>query len=391
MPRVALNLLYLDPGRTGGMEVVARALLPELAAALPSDWTVAAIINRRAAEETSGPWHQLDAVHVIDVDVASRPRWALAEQRSVPAAAARLGADLLHSLGNMGPWKAGVPHLVTVNDLIHHRAPAPGLALKGKITGGLVVGGARRADRVAVAATQTAEDLGEIAGVERQRIDVIPYGIAEPSVAPVAAGELRERLGLGDRPLVLSPSARQPHKNLDRLLQAHALLDGPRPLLVLPGYATAQDEQLRARARALGIDDDIKLLGWVQDDELEGLYAASRLLVFPSLYEGFGLPVLEAMQRGLPVACTNRGSLDEIAGDAALEFEPEDPQAIASAVARLLTDEQLRTDLIAKGRAHAARFTWQACASGYVGSYHRTLGLVRPQEPSARAAGSPGA
>lgn len=391
MARVALNLLYLDPGKTGGMEVVARDLIPELAASLPDDWSLSAIVNRRAAQDSSGPWHQLESLRVVDVDIASRPAWVKAEMRAVPAAARALGADLLHSFGNLGPWRPGLPQLITVNDLIHHAVtpPAAPLQLGGRttplpdprpvlhrrITGGLVVGGAKRATRVAVSATQTAEDLGRFAGIARSRIDVIPYGIAPPAMAPVPEAELRARFDLGDRQLVLSPSARQPHKNLDRLLQAHAALEHPRPLLVLPGYATAQDEVLRARAEQLGITDDVRMLGWVEQDELEGLYAASTLLVFPSLYEGFGLPVLEAMLRGLPVACSNRGSLDEVAGDAALEFDPEQPTEIAAAIQRLTRDEALRDDLIERGRAQAARFTWSACAAGYLASYQRTLGL----------------
>src|SRR5690606_34144851 len=149
-----------------------------------------------------------------------------------------------------------------------------------------------------------------------------------------------------ERPLILSPSARQPHKNLPRLLEAHALLEAPRPLLVLPGYATTQDGPLQAKTRELGIEDDVRWLGWVRQDELEALFLASELLVFPSLYEGFGLPVLEAMLRGLPVACSDRGSLAEVAGDAALIFDAEDPHDIAAAMRRLITDSDLRERLI---------------------------------------------
>lgn len=372
MTHVALNLVYLDPGKTGGMETVARALLPALLEALPSDWELTCLINRNAAADRTGPWHET-AVHVIDVDVASRPAWVRAELRAVPRAAKQLRADLLHSFGNMGPWRSPVPHLLTVNDLIHHRAPAPGLALKGRITGGLVMGGAKRADRVAVSATQTKQDLTELAGIPPERIDVIPYGIAAPTVTPVAEAALRARFDLGDRPLILSPSARQPHKNLERLLQAHAQLPAPRPLLVLPGYTTAHDGPLQEQTRALGIQDDVRWLGWIDQDELEGFYVCSQLLVFPSLYEGFGLPVLEAMLRGLPVACSDRGSLAEIAGDAALIFDPLDAGAIAAATGRLLTDDALRETLMGAGRAQAARYTWANCAAGYVESYRRTL------------------
>ena len=371
MTRVALNLTYLDPGRTGGMEVVARELLPALVAAAPADWELVALMNPRAAA-AEGPWNAMDVVE-IPVDVSNRVAWVRAELTTVPKAARRLGADLIHSLGNTGPWRSKVPRSVTVNDLIHHRIPHPGLALKSRATGAFVAGGARRAARVIVAATQTKHDLVQLAGVDPGHIDVVPYGISKPSVQATPEAELRTRFDLADRPLVLSPSARQPHKNLDRLIVAHAELATPRPLLVLPGYSTGHDGPLQQHARELGVEDDVRWLGWIDQADLEGLFACSELLVFPSLYEGFGLPVLEAMQRGLPVACSSAGSLAEIAGDAALIFDPEDPAAIAGAIDRLHGDQALRAKLVAAGLQQAVGYTWAACAEGYVTSLQRTL------------------
>ncbi|MDO9355091.1 MAG: glycosyltransferase family 1 protein [Solirubrobacteraceae bacterium] len=374
MSRIALNLTYLDPGRTGGMEVVARALLPALMEAVPDDWELCAIMNRRAAE-SPGPWNELP-VKVIDVDIESRPRWAAAELTQVPVLARKVRADLIHSLGNIGPWASSMPRSVTVNDLIHHVLGPDDLRLR--VLARLVAGGASRAERVIVAATQTRDDLVRLTSVDASRVDIVPYGMSLPQVEPVPEAELRARFDLGDRPLVLSPSARQPHKNLDRLIEAHALVPaGERPLLVLPGYETPQDDALRRRTTELGLDDDMRWLGWIEQDELEGFYAASELLLFPSLYEGFGLPVLEAMQRGLPVACSDRGSLAEVAGGAALIFDPEDPAAIAAAMSRLHGDAMLREELRALGRAHAAGYTWEACAAGYVDSLARALGADR--------------
>jgi glycosyltransferase involved in cell wall biosynthesis len=368
--RIALNLTYLDPGRTGGMEVVARALLPALMEAIPSDWELCAIMNRRAAE-SEGPWNELP-VKVIDVDIQSRPRWAAAELTQVPVLARKVRADLVHSLGNIGPWASSMPRSVTVNDLIHHVLGPEDFRVR--VLSQLVAGGARRAQRVIVAATQTRDDLVRLTSVDPSRVDVVPYGMSLPQVEPVPEAELRARFELGDRPLVLSPSARQPHKNLDRLIEAHALIPAAdRPLLVLPGYATQQDDVLRRRTAELGLSDDVRWLGWIEQDELEGFYACSELLVFPSLYEGFGLPVLEAMQRGLPVATSDRGSLAEVAGDAALIFTPEDTAAIAGAISRLHGDASLRDRLRKLGKAQAAGYTWEACAAGYVESLRRSL------------------
>ena len=146
-----------------------------------------------------------------------------------------------------------------------------------------------------------------------------------------------------------------------------------RPVLVLPGYATPHEQELRRRAAELGVDGDVRFLGWISASELEGLYAAASCFVFPSLAEGFGLPVLEAMVRGVPVACSARGSLAEVAGDAALLFDPESEPAIADAIRNLLGDFALRGRLRAAGHAQAARFTWSATADGTLASYERAL------------------
>jgi glycosyltransferase involved in cell wall biosynthesis len=146
-----------------------------------------------------------------------------------------------------------------------------------------------------------------------------------------------------------------------------------RPLLVAPGYGTFHDDALTALVARLGIAGDVRLLGWVSDAELEGLYALAALFVLPSLYEGFGLPVLEAMARGVPVACSDRGSLREVAGGAALVFDPERPDDIARAIAQVLGDREQADRLRAAGREQAARFTWERSAQLTLDAYRRAL------------------
>ena len=177
-------------------------------------------------------------------------------------------------------------------------------------------------------------------------------------------------------------SAKRPHKNLERLFEAvAAIAPERRPVVVIPGYPTPYEAQLRERGRELGVLDDVRLLDWVSGPELEGLYALADVFVFPSLHEGFGLPVLEAMRRGVPVACSDRSSLPEVAGDAALLFDPGDARAITAAIERVLGDRAEAARLRAAGIARAALFTWAATARGTVASYERALGanlLHRP-------------
>jgi glycosyltransferase involved in cell wall biosynthesis len=139
--------------------------------------------------------------------------------------------------------------------------------------------------------------------------------------------------------------------------------------LILPGYRTDHETQLRERAAAAGVQDEVRFLSWISPEELEGIWAVAQAFVYPSLYEGFGLPVLEAMARGVPVACSNASSLPEVAGDAALLFDPHDESAIADSLQRLLSDPALCRDLRERGTARVERFTWERTARLTLESY----------------------
>jgi glycosyltransferase involved in cell wall biosynthesis len=236
---------------------------------------------------------------------------------------------------------------------------------------------ARRSDRILVDATTTREDLGRLLSVSPGKVDVVPLGLGSaPRATPLPEAQTRAQLRAGERPIALCVAAKRPHKNLLRLLGALALIPAERrPLLVLPGYPTPHEQQLRSRATELGIDDDVRFLDWVDASELEGLYAAAACFVFPSLLEGFGLPVLEAMVRGVPVACSGRGSLAEVAGDAALRFDPESESSIAAAIERLLGDGGEAERLRVAGFERSRRFSWAATAAGTLACYERTFAV----------------
>lgn len=264
--------------------------------------------------------------------------------------------------------------MVTIHDLIYHVVPEARAGLRARGMRVLLPLAARRANRIIVDADATRSDLRQLIGVPADRIDVVPLGFGAPRVAPVPEAEVRRRIDVDRRPILLSVSAKLPHKNLPRLISALATIaPAERPVLVLPGYPTPHEAELRRRAEELGISADVRLLGWVSPEELEGLYAAAAGFIFPSLYEGFGLPVLEAMVRGVPVACSGRGSLLEVAGEAALLFEPDSEPAIAQAIQRLIGDRSEAGRLVAAGRAQAARFSWEATAAGTLAAYERAL------------------
>jgi glycosyltransferase involved in cell wall biosynthesis len=211
------------------------------------------------------------------------------------------------------------------------------------------------------------------------RIDVIPNGLgARRRAQGIAEPELRERHRLGSRPVALAVASDLPHKNLGALIEALTLIPVPdRPILVITGPGTDAG-RLSAAARAADVHEDVRLLGFRPPEELEGLYTLASCVVLPSLYEGFGLPVLEAMSRGVPVACSDIPVLREVAGVAALFFPPTAAGQIASAIGRLTRDEALRRRAADAGRRHAATFTWAKAAQATLDCYRRTLEVGRP-------------
>jgi alpha-1,3-rhamnosyl/mannosyltransferase len=219
------------------------------------------------------------------------------------------------------------------------------------------------------------EELVADLGVPREKIDVTLLGIRpEHRAAPVPEAELRARLSLDARPVVLCVAAKRRHKNLDSLVRAVAALGDDGPQLVLPGAPTEYEDELRELASDLGIAGRVRFPGWLEDDELEGLYGLAACFALPSFVEGFGLPVLEAMSRDVPVVSSNAGSLPEVVGDAALLFDPNSVDELAGALRRVLTDGELAAGLRARGRERCARFTWENTARQTLASYRRALG-----------------
>jgi glycosyltransferase involved in cell wall biosynthesis len=374
-PHIGLNLVFLVPGETGGMEVAARELIPALIEAAP-ELRFTAFINREAAAAKDGPWGELLPAVTVPINARNRIQWVRGEQLLLPRLAARAGVDLVHSLASTAPARGDFRRVVTVHDLIYARFPEAHAGVRDLGMRVLVPLAVRRSDRVIVDSHSTQRDLRELLGTDAERIDVVPLGIGTVARSkPLPERELRERLHLGERPVALSLSAKRPHKNLLALIGALALIPVEhRPLLVLPGYPTEHEASLRERARTAGVTGDVCFLDWLSGEEFEGLWQVAQVFVYPSLYEGFGLPVLEAMARGVPVACSNTSSLPEVAGDAALLFDPHDESAIADALLRLLGDRTLCEQLRARGLARVAEFTWERTARLTLESYRRALG-----------------
>jgi glycosyltransferase involved in cell wall biosynthesis len=369
MIHVGLNLVFCIPGETGGMEVAARETIPHLRAI--DDLRVTAFVNREGA----GTFGDLDEV-VVPVNASNRLQWVRGEQQLLPGLAERAGVDLIHSLGSTAPLRGSFRRVTTIHDLNYKLVPDAHFGLRGLGMRMLVPGAVRRSHRLLVDAASTRDDLVEHLRADPQRIDIVPLGVSAPTVTPTAEATLREGMALADRPVLLCVGAKRPHKNAVAVIRALAGL-ATRPILVITGYRTPYESDLRRAARDAGVIDDIRLPKPLEMADLEGLYALAAAVVVPSLYEGFGLPVLEAMIRGVPVACSNRASLPEVAGDAAQMFDPGRDADVRDAIAQVLTDPAVRDRLIAAGRERAATFTWQRTAQLTAEAYRRAMAAPR--------------
>lgn len=374
--RVGLNLLYLVPGAVGGTEIYARELIAELAVASPETEFVVFCGREASGPLSQAGWPSNVTIHRLQVNCANKPLRILAEVFLLPLVAARAGITLLHSLGTTGiPFSRGT-RVVTVHDLIFHHFPEtfPTAAQKGLEF--FVPLGARRSQRVIADSHATKDDLVESYGIDAKKIDVVHLGLGFTAPASVTGEpELRERFELGDRPVVLCVAAALAHKNIPRLFEAFAELPSgdDAPALVVAGHAGLEQASLEKFAADLGVAERVRFTGWVEAPDLEGLYGLAACFAYPTLREGFGLPVLEAMQRGTPVVCSNTSSLPELIGDAAVTFDPTDTHAIAEAIQHVLGDPARAADLVARGHEQVKPFTWRRAAEQTIESYERAL------------------
>ena len=313
-----------------------------------------------------------ERMQLVDVPLSpfsQRQQWVL------PRLLRRLGADVYHSPYYLMPYWPGIPALVTIHDLIPLHYPGYFTPVQRLIFATTIRLAVRAARRVIAVSQATAADLQQSLRLPRERIAVIPEAAA-PSFRPQppsAVAAVRSRLNLPEQ-YVLYLGSNKPHKNLPRLVEAwaHITHHASRITLVIAGHEDPRYPQARQRAAALGLDN-VLFLGAVAEEDLPALYSGAELFVFPSLYEGFGLPVIEAMACGTPVACSNTSSLPEVAGDAALLFDPHTPEAMATAIHQALRDEELREELRRRGLAQAQRFSWEQTARMTYAVYKEVL------------------
>lgn len=286
--------------------------------------------------------------------------------------------DLFHSPDFVLPPVRHARTVLTVHDLSFLRYPecfSPPL-LRYLLSA--VPRSVERADLVLADSENTRDDLIELLGVPPERIRVVYAGV-EPEFAPSLQAEIeavRERYSI-QRPYLLGVGTLQPRKNFRRLIEAYHLLRQERSIphqLVIAGGRGWLYEPILEAIESHGLQEDVRLIGFVDDTDLPALYTGADLFAFPSLYEGFGIPVLEAMACGTPVVAADASSLPEVAGEAALLVSPTDIEALAEALWLGLDDSELRETLRARGWEQCRRFTWSASAQQLLASYTDLIG-----------------
>ena len=292
--------------------------------------------------------------------------------------AQRIGGRVVYHESNLIARPFDGATVVTVHDLSWRADPAQHPPERVSWIERRLPATLRQATRFVSVSEFTARAMVTELGIDRRRIDVVPPGVSSmfrPIEASAAAAVLA-RYHLVDRAYILAVSTLEPRKNFDRLLAAHACLPAAlrarMPLVIAGGrgWGNSLDDDRASRAQC---DGSLRLLGHVRDADLVALYARAAVVAYPSLYEGFGLPVLEAMACAVPVVTSGTTALRDTAGDAALLVDPLDTEAIATALLRVVEDTQLADTLRTRGPAHAACFTWDRMVAGMIESWRTTL------------------
>jgi glycosyltransferase involved in cell wall biosynthesis len=338
--RIGINALYLIPGGVGGTETYLRCLVSALEQ-LPHGHEIVVFANR----ETGRLGSQCVAV---PVNARFRPARIAFEQCALPFLLHRRRIDVLLNPGFTAPLFAGIAQVTVFHDLQHKRHPEYFRWFDLPFWNLLLWLSAKRSDRLIAVSEATRQDLLRFYGRDAA---VAPHGVEEEFFA------LALRRQPGD--FLLYPSTTHPHKNHARLLRVFARLrkDHPGLRLTLTGVRGFVEDRVQRDIRELGLQDAVDCKGWLPRAELLELYRRARGFVYPSLFEGFGMPVLEALAAGLPVACSNIEPLRSLAGGCALLFDPEDENEMLGALARLLAGEAPPG-----GQERARQFTWRRAA-----------------------------
>jgi len=306
--------------------------------------------------------------------------YSVLEQFSVPLALSKARVDLFHAPHYVVSPLVTTPFVVTIHDCIHLRFPKDLPNRAAHVYARTMMGlSARRSKRVLTVSRASKDDIVHYLHVPPDKVEVIYNALDEDLASPPTDAEIervRERFQLTS-PFILYTGNIKPHKNVDRLIEAYSILRrrgaGDVKLLII-GDAISKYPNLRRLVHRFQLHQQVRFLGFVPEATLAVLYKLASVYVFPSRYEGFGLPPLEAMAAGVPVVTSNVSSLPEVVGDAALLIDPMDAGAIADAMGRVLRDPVLAADLVRRGHERVKAFSWDRSVERISAVYHELIG-----------------
>jgi glycosyltransferase involved in cell wall biosynthesis len=366
---VNAHLLSLaETYRSAGINWYAQNLLHHLPAADPEIGYTVFLSERRYA---GVPGIDLKVSHLPTHRPVVRILW---EQAIQPWSVRQAGVDLIHGMAFVGPLIGASPSVVTVHDLSFVHYPESFRALNRFYLRLFTRLSVRRARRVIAVSESTKRDLVQCYDLSPAKVDVVHNGVDDVyrSLPASKVAGFRAEQGLPDR-FILFVGTLEPRKNVARLIEAYARLPGTRPPLMLVGGKGWLYDGIIARIEALNLTDEVHFVGYVPAQDLPFWYNAAELFVYPSLYEGFGLPPLEAMACGTPVVASTASSLPEVVSQAGLLVDPMNTEALTAAMEQVLADPDMQKKMRATGLARAEKFSWHRAAQRTVDSYRRAL------------------
>jgi glycosyltransferase involved in cell wall biosynthesis len=350
MARFGVNALYLIPGGVGGTEIYLRELLAALAL-VDSENEYFIFTNSETGEDLV-PKRRNFHWKPQTVRAVSRPMRLLWEQTRLPLEVSRLKLDVLLNPGFTAPIVSSCPCVTVFHDLQHKRHPEYFRWFDLPPWRFFLWAAVHRAQRLIAVTEATRADLLHFYRIPSERIHVVHHGV-DPALLDLRRDRVER--------FVLCVSTLHPHKNMDRLIRAYAR-EKRDYTLVLAGMRGFHAEAIDSLIDQLGVRDQVTLSGWISRAELYDLYDRALACVYPSTFEGFGMPALEAMAAGVPLLCSNIPPLREVVAECALFFDPLDENALAQGLTRIVTDEALRATLARAGRERARTFTWERTA-----------------------------
>lgn len=372
--RIGINALYLLPGRVGGSEIYVRNLVRALPLVSPGDRFVI-FVNRESAGVFESISPDVEVVNCA-LSAASRPARILWEQFVLPFQVRKHAIDILLSAGMTAPFICPVPSFVMIYDLQHVNLPQNFGRIQLLFLKTIIYMSARMARGVLTLSEKSRSDIVRHYSIAPERVFVTHLASDSGSFHAQSAEDIsavRKKYKLPER-FILYIASSLPHKNYSRLLEAFKLVTAKDAgiKLVLIGSRDYGQDAVVERIGEMGLRDDVVFSGWLPFEDIPLIYAASELFVFPSLHEGFGIPVLEAMATGVPVVCSNIEPLTEVVAGAACLVDPLSPGDMAQGMLKVLTDAALRERLVRDGLKRAESFSWKKTAMD-------TLSLISPR------------